>query len=133
MKARKKWDFRNRASGYYESSFLVFVNTRPVATKAQFNVVTSNPSQWVAATREGERSRGMDREHFVDLMLSDQKTFSSYAGLFMDSKGAQSQSFLDWCWEKYLDGTQPGPNSTGFGIDFYTGRAGSTVFQGIQI
>ena len=75
----------------------------------------------------------MDREHFVDLMLSDQKTFASYAGLFIDSKGAQSQSFLEWCWEKYLDGTQPNPNSTGFGVDFYADSVGSAVFQGIRV
>jgi hypothetical protein len=75
----------------------------------------------------------MDREHFVDLMLSDQKTFADYAGLFMDSKGAQSQSFFDWCWEKYLDETQPSPNPTGLGIDFYADSVGSTVFQGIRV
>jgi hypothetical protein len=60
----------------------------------------------------------MDREQFEDLMLSDQKTFAGYARLFMYLKGRQLQGFLDWCWEKYLDGAQPNANSTGFSVDF---------------
>ena len=62
----------------------------------------------------------MEREQFEDLMMADQKLFARYAELFMDSKGAQSQSFLDWCWEKYAGGDTAGPNSAGFGVDFYS-------------
>lgn len=39
-------------------------------------------------------------------MLTDQKTFASYARLFMYLKGTQFQGFLDFCWEKYLKGAQ---------------------------
>ena len=56
----------------------------------------------------------MEKEHFKDLMLTDQKAFAGYARLFMNLKGAQSQSFLDWCWKKYREGVQPSPNSTGY-------------------
>ena len=58
---------------------------------------------------------GMEKERFVDLMLTDQKTFADYARLFMELKTSQLQGFLGWCWEKYLEGTQPSPNSTGYG------------------
>ena len=57
----------------------------------------------------------MEKEHFKDLMLTDQKAFAGYAKLFMDSTGAQLLGFLDWCWEKYLEGAQPSPNSTSYG------------------
>ena len=57
----------------------------------------------------------MERERFVDLMLTDQKSFAGYARLFMDLKSSQVQGFLDWCWEKYMEGDQPSPNSTGYG------------------
>jgi hypothetical protein len=60
----------------------------------------------------------MDREQFEDLMLTDQKTFAGYAGLFMYLKGMQLQGFLDWCWEKYLDSAQPNTYSTVFSVDF---------------
>jgi hypothetical protein len=56
----------------------------------------------------------MDRKQFEDWMLVDQKSFAGYARLFMNSEGAQSQSFLDWCWKKYREGVQPSPNSTGY-------------------
>jgi hypothetical protein len=57
----------------------------------------------------------MNRKQFEDLMLVDQKYFAGYARLFMDLKGTQVESFLDWCWEKYLEGVRPSPNSTGYG------------------
>jgi len=60
----------------------------------------------------------MEKEHFADWMLTDQKAFAGYARLFMDSMdstGAQLQGFLDWCWEKYLEGVQPSSISNGFG------------------
>ena len=57
----------------------------------------------------------MDRKQFEDWMLTDQKSFAGYARLFMNLEGLQSQSFLDWCWKKYLEGVQPSPNSTGYG------------------
>jgi hypothetical protein len=75
----------------------------------------------------------MERVQFEDLMMADQKFFARYAALFMESKGAQSQSFLDWCWEKYLDGTQPSPNSTGFGVDFYSYGTTLLAFPGIRL
>jgi len=72
----------------------------------------------------------MDRKQFEDLMLIDQKSFSGYARSFMDLKGTQVQSFLDWCWENYLEGAPPSPNSTGFGVDFYSESAGPTSLFG---
>lgn len=57
----------------------------------------------------------MEKEHFADWMLTDQKAFAGYARLFMELKGTQVKSFLDWCWEKYLEGVQPSSISTGFG------------------
>jgi hypothetical protein len=70
----------------------------------------------------------MDREQFEDLMLTDQKTFANYAGLFMDLKGTQVQGFLDWCWEKYLDEARPTPNSTLWCLLYLQGSAGTTCF-----
>ena len=59
----------------------------------------------------------MDREQFMDLMLTDQKVFARYARLFMDSEGIRSQGFLDWCWENYRDGGRSSPDSTGIRPD----------------
>jgi len=56
----------------------------------------------------------MDRKHFEDWLLIDQKSFAGYARPFMYSEGVQSQSFLDWCWKKNLERVQPSPNSTGY-------------------
>jgi hypothetical protein len=55
----------------------------------------------------------MDKDQFEDLMLGDQRTFTRFANIFMNAKDTQLQSFLDWCWEKYLDGVQTNPRSTG--------------------
>ena len=60
----------------------------------------------------------MDRDQFEDLMLGDQRTFSRFAKIFMDSKDTHLKSFLDWCWEKYLDGIQPNSNSMGQRLDW---------------
>jgi hypothetical protein len=96
---------------------LVFVDTLSVAPKVDFSGVTSNPFPWVTATRERIRRKvmWMNREQFEDLMLFDQKSFAGYARLFMNLKGTPLESFLDWCWEKYLGRAQPTPNSTGYG------------------
>ncbi len=73
----------------------------------------------------------MNRSQFEDLMLTDEKFFAHYARLFMESRDALGQSLTDWCWRRYLDGEQPSPVSTGFGIDFYSD--GATVFQEIRV
>jgi hypothetical protein len=68
---------------------------------------------------DGRKTELMDSANRTDLIFRveylDQKSFAGYIRLFMDLKGTQVQSFLDWCWEKYLEGAQPSPNSTGFG------------------
>ena len=74
----------------------------------------------------------MDRDQFEDLMLTDQKIFACYARLFMDLAGTAQQGFLDWCWEKWLEGTQPSPYPGGFGIDFYSDRVGAAVSREIR-
>ena len=51
----------------------------------------------------------MEKGQFEDLVLTDPKTFARYARLFMDLEGIAQQGFLDWCWEKWLEGTQPSP------------------------
>jgi hypothetical protein len=53
-----------------------------------------------------ERSTRMDREQFMDLMLTDQKIFARYARLFMDLGRIRTQGFLDWAWERYRDGAR---------------------------
>ncbi len=73
----------------------------------------------------------MNRDQFEDLILTDEKLFAHYARLFMDSKDAQGQSLIDWCWRRYLDGERAILDSTGFGIDFYSD--GATVFQEIRV
>ena len=76
---------------------------------------------------------GMNREKFEDLMLTDQETFESYAKQFMDIQGTQLQGFLDWCWVKYLDGSQPSPHSTGLVLTFIRTGLALLVFPGLRL
>lgn len=75
----------------------------------------------------------MDRGQFEDLMLTDPKIFASYARLFIDLAGTAQLGFLDWCWEKWLEGTQPSPHSTGFSIESYAGSVGAAGFKEIRV
>ena len=75
----------------------------------------------------------MNRGQFEDLMLTDPKFFDRYARLFMDSAGTAQQGFLDWCWEKWLEGTEPSPHSSGFGIDSCSDTVGAAVFREIRV
>jgi hypothetical protein len=74
----------------------------------------------------------MDKDQFEDLMLGDQRTFTRFAKIFMDAKDIQLMTFLDWCWEKYLDGVQANPRSTGQRTDqgrWFLGR--NSIVRGL--
>ena len=73
----------------------------------------------------------MDREQFVELLLTDQKIFAGYAKLFMTLKNTKAQGFLEWCWEKYQDGIMPISISGGLGGDIFPGIKRPKVFSGI--